>query len=222
MPEALLASDATVTAMTDLLLASTASGSELAGVCTYRSATDEERASSALGAGEIWILEGFRTTMQGDAWSVRLTVPGPGELSWHTHPGLRFGMAGFSDGDVAAVQSSRRPLLVIGYTFAAPETLSWLALAAGWEGAAVTAAVQAVLRAEAAGKLGTTFSRVGVAARMLGPDGRLLPVRRMGIARWRRALETGAFEVDRVVSATSNAANRWITAAWQRMRPPGR
>lgn len=218
MPDAVLVSDETAAEMQEILLASTAAGREAAGTCSVRAATSEEREQSGLAAVEPWVLSEFRTTRLGAATHVERAPAGLRELSWHTHPGLRFSMAGFSDGDVAAVQQTRQPLLVIGYTVAAPETLSWLAIAGGWQGVVVTAVIQGALRLEAAGKLPTGLSRVGVAARLLLPDGGQHPVRRLRAAGWQRALETGTFEVDKAVAGAANVANRWAAAAWRRVR----
>ena len=218
MPEAVIVSDETVDAMTDLLLASTTAARELAGTCTHRSATEGERLASGLDGRDVWVLDDFRTTTLGDAAQVKLGVPGPGELSWHTHPGLRFSMAGFSEQDTKAVQATGRPLLVLGYTFAAPDTLSWLMVLGGWQGVAATALVQAALRAEASGRMESRLSRIGVAARLLLSDGTLLPVRRSTAAPWQRVLETGTFHVDRVGSKSAVTANRWLAAAWQRVK----
>jgi hypothetical protein len=217
-----LANDPTIAAMQSILLASTAAGREVSGVCRLREATPDEHGQAGLGDGVssgAWLIEDFRTTTLGDGASVQMARAASGELSFHTHPGLKFSMAGFSELDRRAVEQTRRALLVIGYTVVAPEILSVVVLATGWNGLLVGAAIQGVLRAEAAGHLEPRLSRVGIAARLLLPDGRQLPVRALRADAWRRAIEASTFEIDRVTADAANATSRWARGMWRKLRP---
>jgi hypothetical protein len=206
-PDAVLAPPSAIAAMKDILVASTHAGREVAGVCTVRDATAEEIQAAELDVDSAWYLTDFQTRDAGDAWSVHMPAAGPGELGFHTHPGLQMSMAGFSQGDIHAVETLQQPLMVVGYTSGAPDSVSFLALAAGLQGAVVTAAVQAALRLEATGRLPTDLLRVGIAGRVLLPGGQMLPVRRAQAPGWRRMVETGTFEVDRAMMKASNAVN---------------
>ena len=165
-------------AATEVLLESTRERRELGGACYF------------VVRDAALVLVGLQTRSSGQAVHVAL-APSWGSVLWHTHPGMSFSVAAFSDEDLAGARRAGRPLLVIGYQSASPDVLG-LTLAAGLAGGKDHEVTRQLLR-------------VGVAARVCWPTGEVRPVRRYRQEGVGRALDEASFHVDRVLGAAARA-----------------
>lgn len=147
----------------------------------------------------------------------RVTVdPSWGSLLWHTHPGLRGSLAAFSNEDVECAKKARKPLLVIGFGGLSPDVLSTLSLPLGLKALLLSAGIKGVLSLEKLGHLRLGLLRLGVAARVCYPSGRIQPVLRAGAAPWRHALDEVSFSIDRTVGAIERTGQAAIKRAVER------
>lgn len=137
-----------------------------------------------------------------------------GALLWHTHPGLRGSLAAFSAEDVACAKQSGKPLLVIGFGGLSPDVLSTLSLPLGLRGVLVAGGIKGILALEKLGHLRMGLLRLGVAARVCYPSGRIQPILRAGASPWRHAFDEMSFSVDRTMGAFERngqaIAKRWL------------
>lgn len=125
--------------------------------------------------------------------------PGWGALLWHTHPGLRGSLAAFSSQDVECARQANKPLLVIGFGGLSPDVISTLTLPLGVRGLLLSAGMKGVLAMEKLGHLRLGLLRLGVAARVCYPSGKIQPVLRAGAPPWRQAYEDMSYSIDKTV-----------------------
>lgn len=202
-----LLAETAVDRMVDLLVRSTKDGAEFAGTCVLRAPAGHELAGLEDADPErVWVIDGFDHTERGSANNVVVPDPGNSLLDWHTHPGLKGGFAGFSKQDERAVRSRRRPMVVIGYTVLGPQFIGVVTLPLGGWGLAASLGLTAALQVEAR-RQGTEprLLRLGAAARVSFPDGRVLPVLLADAPGWKRAFDRASFQVDQVATKASQA-----------------
>lgn len=211
MPAWLADPDA-IQGMRELLVRSTRQGLELAGLAHLRQATAAEL--EGLGESEGWVLGPVRQTGTGEPGRVQAPPCTEGWLRLHTHPGLKGTYAGFSRADLAAVRADGCALGVVGYTTLSPELASTLGLALGWQGWLATGAVQAALRVDAGRRERPWLLHRAVVARVALPDGQIVPVRKLGAGRGRRALESAEFAVDSWVQVAADQVNDVVHRFW--------
>lgn len=166
---------------TELLVESTQQERELSGACY-----------GVMNEGAL-VLVGLQTRAVGTSSHVP-TEAGWGAVLWHTHPGLSFSLAAFSDQDLESARDTGRPMLVIGYNTASPDVLG------------VTQALHFVTEADHV--VIDRLLRFGVAARVCWPDGTVRPVRRYRASGWRDAVDDATFAVDRVMGAAARGLDR--------------
>jgi hypothetical protein len=161
---------------TETLLESTRQERELGGACYF------------VRSGDALVLVGLKRCSNGKATHVAVH-PTWGSVLWHTHPGLSFSIAAFSDEDLVGARETDRPLLVIGYRSASPDVLG-LTVAAG------------LLRGRD-DEVTERLLRLGVAVQVCWPSGEVHPVRRYRQQGIRKALDEASFHVDRVLGAAA-------------------
>jgi hypothetical protein len=144
------------------------------------------------------ILCGLKREMAGKPGRVAID-PQWGSLLWHTHPGIRGSLAAFSNEDIDVAKRSGKPLLVIGFGGLSVDVLSTLVMPFGMRALLLGAAVKGVLSLEKVATLAPRLLRLGVAARVCYPDGRIAMVRRIHSTPLQRAVEQMSFALDRGV-----------------------
>lgn len=170
----------------DELYVSTTHGLELAGAVYAQPAADRT------------LLLGLTRKSTGRPGLVAIQ-PGWGSLLWHTHPGLRGSLAAFSTQDVECARQAKKPLLVIGFGGLSPDVISTLTLPLGMRGMLLSAGMKGVLAMEKLGHLRLGLLRLGVAARVCYPSGKIQPVLRAGAPPWRQAYEDMSYSIDKTV-----------------------
>jgi len=186
-------------AAADQLSMSTRYGLELAG------------AAYARNVGGRTLLVGLQRRGSGKPGRVAVS-PDWGRILWHTHPGLRGSLAAFSDEDLEAAKKSSRPLLVIGFGGLSPEVISTLTLPLGVRGLLVSSGVKGLMALEKSGRLRERLLRLGVAARVCYPSGRIEPVIRTDASPLVHALEDMSFAIDRGIGAAERIGQRALKA----------
>lgn len=190
----------------DELFVSTTHGLELAGAVYARPA-----------AGRTLLL-GLTRKSTGRPGLVAVQ-PGWGSLLWHTHPGLRGSLAAFSSQDVECARQAQKPLLVIGFGGLSPDVISTLTLPLGIRGLLLSAGIKGVLAMEKLGHLRLGILRLGVAARVCYPTGKIQPVLRAGAPPWRQAFEEMSFSIDKTVGLVErsgqDAVRKIIKRTWK-------
>lgn len=181
----------------DELFVSTSHGLELAGAVYAR-----EVAARTL-------LVGLTRRASGKPGGVAVD-PEWGSLLWHTHPGLRGSLAAFSNEDVECARRAGKPLLVIGFGGLSPDVISTLTLPLGLKGLLLSAGVKGVLAMEKLGHLRMGLLRLGVAARVCYPSGRIQPIVRASAAPWRHAFDEVSFSIDRTIGAVERTGQAAI------------
>ncbi|MCP4804017.1 MAG: hypothetical protein GY913_19360 [Proteobacteria bacterium] len=203
--------------MVDTLVRSTKEGREFAGTCRVRPPAASEISGDE--ATRTWVIEGFETKVKGSASEVSSPPSDGSPLDWHTHPGLRGGFAGFSTQDERVVDARRRPMTVIGYTALSPQFLTALTIPLGGWGFAASLGLHALLQAEARVQgVDPKILRVGVAARVRFPGGRVLPMRLLDQPGWARVWSDATFHVDQAATKASQVANEAALKAWEQIR----
>ena len=204
--------------MVDTLVRSTREGLEFAGTCRVRPPASTE-VEDPKQAARTWVVEGFETKIKGTATSVG-TPPSDGSpLDWHTHPGLRGGFAGFSQADEYAVDARTRPMTVVGYTALSPQFLGVMTIPLGGWGFAASLGLMALLQAEARVQgVEPRTLRLGAAARVRFPGGRVIPMQLVDQSGWEKAWGQATFQVDQVATKASQVANDAALQVWNQVR----
>lgn len=166
---------------TEMLVASTREERELGGAC-YCVEKDG-----------VLVLVGLKRRSTGGAKHVAID-PVWGSVLWHTHPGMSFALAAFSEQDFAGAREADRPLLVIGYRTASPDALG-LTQAVGMVSDTDDVVLDHLLR-------------VGVAARVAWPDGTVRPVRRYQASGLREVVDDATFAIDRAMGVAARGIGR--------------
>jgi hypothetical protein len=175
-------------AAAEQLAVSTEHGLELAGAVYARR------------AGDRTLLLGVKRCSSGQPGRVAVD-PSWGSILWHTHPGLKGSLAAFSNEDLEAARVAGKPLLVIGFGGLSPDVITTLTLPMGWKALLLSGSVKGLLSLEKHGKLKRRLLRLGVAARVCYPSGRIQPVMRRRAAPWQHAFDDVSFLVDRSIGA---------------------
>lgn len=177
------------------LLLSTRYGVEFGGVVLARS------------CGRRTVLVGLQRKHTGQ--SGRVAVDGKwGSILWHTHPGLRGSLAAFSIEDLEVARDTQKPLLVIGYGSLSPDVMSTMALPLGVRGMLISSGVKALLALEKRGRLPNNLLRLGTAARICYPSGKIRPVVPLGATPLGHAAEDISFMLDQSVGMVERAGQR--------------
>lgn len=175
-------------AAAEQLALSTAHGLELAGAAYARRSDDRT------------LLVGLKRCGSGAPGRVAVD-PSWGEILWHTHPGLKGSLAAFSGEDLEAARQAQKPLIVIGFGGLSPDVVTTLALPLGWKALLLSSGVKGVLSLEKHGRLKQRLLRLGVAARICYPSGRIQPVLRASGTPLQYALDDVSFLLDRTIGA---------------------
>ncbi|MFZ9886362.1 MAG: hypothetical protein ACO3JL_02570 [Myxococcota bacterium] len=186
------------------LSVSTAHGLELAG------------AVYATQVGERTLLLGLKRCASGSPGRV-VVEPEWGEILWHTHPGMKGSLAAFSNEDLEAAKRVRRPLLVVGFGGLSPDVLSTLALPFGYRSLLAATGVKALLSLEKRGRLRQRLIRMGVAARVCYPSGRIQPVIRTRATPLEYALDDASFLIDRTLGSIERRGQAAVRRALRRL-----
>lgn len=190
----------------DELYVSTTHGLELAG------------AVYAQPAAERTLLLGLTRKSTGRPGLVAIQ-PAWGSLLWHTHPGLRGSLAAFSTQDVECARQAKKPLLVIGFGGLSPDVISTLTLPLGLRGLLLSSGMKGLLAMEKLGHLRLGLLRLGVAARVCYPSGRIQPVLRAGAPPWRQAYEDMSYSIDKTVGMVERrgqeAVRKFVKRTWK-------
>jgi hypothetical protein len=177
------------------LLLSTRYGVEFGGVVLARQ------------RGHRTVLVGLQRKHTGQ--SGRVAVDGKwGSILWHTHPGLRGSLAAFSIEDLEVARDTQKPLLVIGYGSLSPDVISTMALPLGVRGMLISSGVKALLALEKRGRLPNNLLRLGTAARICYPSGKIRPVVPLGATPLGHAAEDVSFMLDQGVGMVERAGQR--------------
>lgn len=195
----LYGSPAFFNAAADQLAMSTRYGLELAGAVYAKT------------VGGRTLLVGLQRRGSGKPGRVAVS-PEWGRILWHTHPGLRGSLAAFSQEDIEAAKLCKRPLLVIGFGGLSPEVLSTLTLPLGVRGLLVSSGVKGLMALEKTGRLRERLLRIGVAARVCYPSGRIEPVIRTHAPPIVHAIEDMSFVIDRGIGAAERLGQRALKA----------
>lgn len=169
--------------------------------------------------GAYTILEGLQRRASGAPGRV-IVNPEWGQILWHTHPGLRGSLAAFSNADIEVAKTGKRPLLVIGFGGLSPDVLTTLTLPLGVKGLVLSSAVKSLLALEKRGKLERRFLRMGVAARVVYPSGKVKRVIRQEATPLGHALDDIAFLVDQGVGNVERVGQKALKRAIEIAQKP--
>jgi hypothetical protein len=182
------------------LLASTEHGIELAGAVYTREVE-----------GQV-ALVGLKRCASGAPGRVPVD-PSWGRILWHTHPGLKGSLAAFSQEDLIAARESKRPLLVIGFGGLSPEVVTTLTLPLGLKAMVLSAGIKGLMALEKEGRLRARLLKMGVAARVCYPSGRIQPVYHMSRSPMGRAVEEMSFAIDKGVGTMERVGQQMAKKA---------
>lgn len=158
------------------------------------------------------VLVGLQRRSSGSPGRVGIN-PKWGTVLWHSHPGLRGSLAAFSNEDLEVAQRCQRPLLVIGFGGLSPDVITTLTLPLGKRGFLVSSALKGIMSLEKRGTLQRRLLRLGVAARVCYPSGKVHPVLRTNATPLGHALDDVSFLLDRSVGAMERVGQRAIKGA---------
>ncbi len=167
-------------AAAELLVESTRIKRELGGACYF------------VRKGDLVILVGLVRCSDGKATHVAVR-PSWGSVLWHTHPGMSFSLAAFSEPDIEGARIANRPLLVIGYKSASPDVIG------------LTTAVDLLRGSD--DRWNDRLLRMGVSAQICWPNGVIRPIRHHTRTPLQGAIEDASLRVDTVLGKAARAVS---------------